>query len=167
MFKYTTIKSFLSKEECNKIVDFSLNKLNLQKAGVAGHYENVRKSDIAFANYKIYFPDIIEKFENLLKDMVKVKGYDLDFSGAHYQFTQYKEGDYYDWHRDSNEFNENSFRYCSVVIQLTGDYIGGDFYLNDVVYNKPIGEIYNYDSDVYHEVKPIINGINLFLIVTF
>ena len=59
MINYFTIKEFLSIDECNKILNFSLKNLDLKPGKIMNDVidENYRKSSISFANYDNIFPD--------------------------------------------------------------------------------------------------------------
>ena len=175
MFKYTTLESFLSKKECEEILNFSLNNLSL-KQGVIGDRNkpidtDVRKSQVAYENYIIYFPEIIKNLENKFSEVVNVKGHELDFSETSYQFTEYKTGDYYNWHRDSNEKNDNKFRYCSIVIQLSNDYTGGVLELvedgKNIQFSKGVGNVFIFLSNKLHRVTQVESGVRYSLVGWF
>jgi Rps23 Pro-64 3,4-dihydroxylase Tpa1-like proline 4-hydroxylase len=175
MFKYTTIESFLSKNECQEILSFSLNNLNLKEATIGNPKKpintDVRKSQVAFENYRIHFPKIIKNLENKFNKVVNIKGHELDFSETHYQFTEYKTGDYYNWHTDSNENNDNKFRYCSIVIQLSEDYTGGILELVDegevIKFNSGIGNVFIFLSNKLHRVTQVESGVRYSLVGWF
>ena len=97
------------------------------------------------------------------------------------QFTEYKKGQYYDWHSDSSElpfdepdnFNINGkIRKLSMTLCLTDpeEYEGGDmeFAFHDGDGNKqpticeeirPKGSLIVFPSFVWHRVKPVTKGI--------
>ena len=97
------------------------------------------------------------------------------------QFTEYKKGQFYDWHCDSNETpydypddaNRNGkIRKLSMTLCLTEEdkYDGGEleFAFHDMEGNKqpriceeikPKGSIIVFPSFVWHRVKPVTRGI--------
>jgi predicted 2-oxoglutarate/Fe(II)-dependent dioxygenase YbiX len=170
MFKHHTCVSFFNEEECTQIVNYSLDKLKLKKAETSGNI-NARKSQIAFNDYRINFPKIVEKLENKLIDTIKIKGYELSFKETKYQFTEYKPGDFYDWHIDSNPNNENKDRYCSIVIQLVDDYKGGDLELVDAEkifkFKNGKGNLFIFLSNQPHRVTKLESGIRYSLVGWF
>jgi len=170
MFKHHTCVSFFNEEECTQIVNYSLDKLKLKKAETSGNI-NARKSQIAFNDYRIDFPKIVEKLENKLIDTIKIKGYELSFKETKYQFTEYKPGDFYDWHIDSNPNNENKDRYCSIVIQLSNDYTGGVLELVEddkpIQFSKGIGNVFIFLSNKLHRVTQVESGVRYSLVGWF
>ena len=60
MIEYFTIKNFLSKDDCEKIVEFSKNNLSLDDAKIGtGTYDIIkRKSKISFSNYDKIVPEL-------------------------------------------------------------------------------------------------------------
>ena len=103
-----------------------------------------------------------------------------DFTEA-CQFTEYKKGQFYDWHCDSNELpydkseepNSNGkIRKLSMTLCLTepDEYEGGDleFAFHDMDGNKqpriceeirPKGSVIVFPSFVWHRVKPVTRGV--------
>jgi predicted 2-oxoglutarate/Fe(II)-dependent dioxygenase YbiX len=76
----------------------------------------------------------------------------LDISTVNVGILKYVEGDLIQKHVDPG------FIY-NINILLNDDYEGGEFYLNNQPYLKPMGEIYHYKSSEYHEVKKVKRGI--------
>jgi len=61
--------------------------------------------------------------------VVSIPGYDsyeINFENQPFQFTTYEKGEYYNWHQDALNRGAGSDRYCSVVIQLNDEYVGGN-----------------------------------------
>ena len=97
------------------------------------------------------------------------------------QFTEYKKGQYYDWHCDSNEMpydkpdditSHGKIRKLSMTLCLTDpeEYEGGDmeFAFHDQDGDKqpkiceeirPKGSLIVFPSFVWHRVKPVTKGI--------
>lgn len=163
--KHIMIKSFLSKEECELVLNRCLDELNLKPAEVdSGINTNVRKSSIAFIdNIEI----IDERLKQILKENIHIKGYNVTGLGP-YQFTKYGVGEYYHWHTDSDN-KEYKDRYCSIVIQLNDDYEGGylqlkDFNDNTFAFEKGLGNLYIFFSNILHRVIPVKKGIRYSLV---
>lgn len=173
MFTYTTIPNFLSKEECSNIINVSLNNLTLIAAKVGngntlGINEEHRKSNVAFTQYNNSFPLLKDRIINTLSDIIKVKGYDLSFD-SNFQFTEYQTGGHYDWHTDSGGVLSN--RYCSLVIQLNEEYIGGELKIinndEEIVLEKGIGNLFIFLSSLEHKVEKITDGTRYSLVNWF
>lgn len=143
-----------SKFECNEIINYAEN-ITLNEWQRNEHKNNkyfikeISEFDIPQKVFKQYI------IENLSK-------YKIDNFQVY--ILKYIKGDFFGIHMDKGKTEFTDGAISNINTRLNDDYIGGDFYLNDIVYNKPVGEIYNYDSDVYHEVKPIINGIRYSLL---
>ena len=75
---FTTIKEFLTKEECDLLLQFSLTK-KLSEATVVNGNLDLRKSNIFFHYYSLDFPNLNEKLFKIFKKEVKIKGYEIDF----------------------------------------------------------------------------------------
>jgi predicted 2-oxoglutarate/Fe(II)-dependent dioxygenase YbiX len=82
-------------------------------------------------------------------------------------FLSYKKGDFFKKHVDNGQANElTRKRYMTLIIQLseTNDYVGGDMFVNDVLFSKEIGNTIMFESGIEHEVKEIISGHRLALV---
>jgi PKHD-type hydroxylase len=167
---FTTIKEFLTKEECDLLLQFSLTK-KLSDATVVNGDLDIRKSNIFFHDYSLDFPNLNEKLIKIFKEEVKVKGYEIDFTDNEFQFTQYTKDGYYNWHTDSDS-GLTKERYCSMVIQLNEEYTGGELQIKDVDDNeitleKGLGNLFIFYSYLTHRVKPIISGTRYSLVNWF
>jgi PKHD-type hydroxylase len=106
--------------------------------------------------------------KNILKNLIQIKGYEVTALGP-YQFTEYKVGEFYDWHTDSNS-DEYKHRYCSIVIQLNDEYEGGYLELinesEDNAYKceHGIGTMFIFYSNIRHRVIPVTNGLRYSLV---
>ncbi len=164
MEKLHTIKSFLSEQECFDLLTKYKSELDLKPGEVVGDVF-IRKSSIAF------IPNI-ESIDNRLKDklkeLIQLKGYEVTELGP-YQFTEYKVGEYYDWHIDSDR-EVYKHRYCSIVIQLNDTYEGGYLQLKDesgdntIQLDKGIGTMYIFFSNLLHRVMPVTYGVRYSLV---
>lgn len=168
MINYTTIPNFLSKKECEDLLQFSLTK-ELKPALVSGN-EKSRKSNVFFYDYSLDFPNLNEKLIEIFKKEVNVKGYNIDFTNNMFQFTEYTTTGYYNWHTDSDA--DMKERYCSMVIQLNNEYTGGELQIkdkdgNEITLEKESGNFFLFYSYLTHRVKPIISGTRYSLVNWF
>jgi Rps23 Pro-64 3,4-dihydroxylase Tpa1-like proline 4-hydroxylase len=173
-FSHKIIPNFLSKEECNLLLDFSLKTLELNIAELVGRYsknngskpkDSIRKSDVAFYPYYKTFPFLYEKINQVLSNEFNVKGFDLNYKDSEFQFTKYTVGDYFNWHKDINgDVITRIDRYYSMVIQLNDDYEDGDLEIkltnhgNSLIVEKGIGNLIVFLSDMDHRVTNVTKG---------
>jgi len=172
-FKYKSIPNLLTKEECDLILNFSIENLTLEQAGVVGgntSSPDIRKSNVAFYPYYKKFPFILEKISLLINENIAIKGYDLDYEESKFQFTEYNIGEYYGWHKDitGKEISQKK-RYCSLVIQLNDGYENGDLELKlsdtDLIkVEKGIGNVILFLSDIEHRVTAVTDGVRYTLV---
>ena len=175
-FTYTMVSEFLTKEECNMILDFSLTELKLEPSGIFneygrdGVYTDVRKSNQVFYPYYEKFPFLLEKMSKLLNQYIFVKGFDLDFEKSQFQFTEYHPGGHFDWHRDVSGKKITDYdRYCSLVIQLNNEYEDGDLQIKDeknetLTIEKGTGNLILFLSNIEHRVVPVKSGVRYTLV---
>ena len=164
--KHVMIKEFLSKDECDLILNKYLKELDLKPAKVMNDIidTNVRKSSIAFIDNI----DIIdERLKTVLKENIHIKGFDVTGIGP-YQFTKYEVGEHYNWHTDSDN-GEYKDRYCSIVIQLNDEYEGGYLQLKDnngntYAFERGVGNLYVFFSNILHRVIPVKTGVRYSLV---
>ena len=175
MNSFAIIKEFLTKKECEDLLKFSLIK-ELTPAFVGGPKMldlKSRKSNVFFYDYSLGFPNLNEKLINIFKKEVNVKGYNIDFTNNKFQFTEYTKDGYYNWHEDSGNENEVfSKRYCSMVIQLSDDYIGGELQIkdennNEITLERGLGNLFLFYSHITHRVKPVVSGTRYSLVNWF
>jgi PKHD-type hydroxylase len=175
-FTYTIEPSFLSKKECNEILNFSLKELKLVPSEITGPYTdyhidtNVRESNQVFYPYYKKFPFLLEKMSKLLNQHISVKGFDLDFEKSQFQFTEYYPGGHFKWHKDVvGDKITNYDRYCSLVIQLNDEYEEGNLQIKDnkneiLTIEKGIGNLILFLSNIEHRVTPVKSGIRYTLV---
>jgi PKHD-type hydroxylase len=172
MVNYTTIPNFLSKKECEDLLQFSLTK-ELQPALIVGQNElnqKIRKSNVVFYDYSLNFPKLNENLIEIFKKEVNVKGYNIDFTNNMFQFTEYTTNGYYNWHIDSDAGTKE--RYCSMVIQLNDEYTGGELQIkdtddNEITLEKGLGNLFLFYSHLIHRVNPITTGTRYSLVNWF
>jgi hypothetical protein len=137
-----------SNVECNEIINYAESSIL---------HEWHRNE---FENNRYFIKDISELGtpQKVFKEYIDEKFSKYKIDNFEVYILKYITGDFFGRHKDKNKTEFTYDAISNINTRLNDDYTGGDFYLNDLLYNKPIGEIYNYDSDVYHEVKPITNG---------
>lgn len=175
-FTYTIVPEFLTKEECNVILNFSLKELELVPSEIINSYTNgmvdtdIRKSNQVFFPYYTKFPFLLEKMSRLLNQHINVKGFDLDYKDSQFQFTEYNTGDHFNWHKDvvGNKITDYD-RYCSLVIQLNDDYDDGDLQIKDnknetLTIEKGTGNLILFLSNIEHRVMPVKSGTRYTLV---
>jgi PKHD-type hydroxylase len=168
-FTYTIEPQFLTKEECDIILNFSLENLKLEPSKVIYNNVNeingVRKSNQVYYPYYKKFPFLLEKMSKLLNKYINVKGFDLDYEYSEFQFTEYHVDGHFDWHKDVyGEKITNYDRYCSLVIQLNDEYEEGDLQIKNsedeiLTVEKGSGNLILFLSDIEHRVLPVKSGV--------
>jgi predicted 2-oxoglutarate/Fe(II)-dependent dioxygenase YbiX len=157
-----TIESFLSKEECDDILNKFLNvDLEVAKVGGVASLDSpikVRDSKVVVTQ----LPHYKKKLETVLRNEIKIKGFELD-EIENFQFTKYELNGHFDWHVDSGDYGHYAKRFCSIVIQLNNEYDGGELLYKDhndnvVEFKKGVGNLFVFNSSTLHKVNPIIGG---------
>ena len=85
-----------------------------------------------------------------------------------FQFTEYKEGEYFDWHTDANN-DVYRDRFTSIVIQLNNTYEGGTLEIKNpkgelVPIENKIGTLYIFNSRLTHRVTSVVSGVRYSLV---
>ncbi len=168
MDRLHTIKNFLTDVECSDILKKYKTELQLKPAEIAnGGIDNRRKSSVGFISN---IESIDNRLRDTLKNLIQIKGFEVTGLGP-YQFTEYKVGEYYDWHTDSSPTDDlYKDRFCSIVIQLNDTYDGGYLQLKDesgdntIQLDKGIGTMYIFYSNIRHRVMPVTDGIRYSLV---
>ena len=177
-FTHKTILNFLTEEECKLLLSFSLENLHLEPSEIMKDSSDKhiisksRKSTHQFYPYYKEFPFLLEKINDVVGRYVQVKGYDLEYKKEPHQFTQYKVGDYFNWHSDSNYDSKEltvANRYCSIVIQLNDEYTDGNLELKipdneDITVEKGRGNLSIFLSELKHRVTPVTFGVRYTLV---
>lgn len=160
-----TVKHFLTKEECDSIVE-EFSKSNLETAGIGANFigeelKRIRDSQVILTNIDW----VKSKLKSFLKTELQFKGHELD-EIEKFQFTKYTNGGHYDWHTDTGLNFGN--RFCSIVIQLNDYYKGGELlYKKDsteIEFEKGIGNLFIFNSSLEHKVNPITFGTRYSLV---
>jgi PKHD-type hydroxylase len=168
MDRLHTIKNFLTHNECSDILNKYKTELQLKPAEIAnGGIDNRRKSSVGFISN---IESIDNRLRDTLKNLIQIKGFEVTGLGP-YQFTEYKVGEYYDWHIDSSPTDDlYKDRFCSIVIQLNDSYDGGYLQLKDesgdntIQLDKGIGTMYIFYSNIRHRVMPVTSGVRYSLV---
>ena len=159
-----TFENFLSQEECDFILNKYKNELILSEAQVANGDYKSRKSSVGWIDE---LNGVNNRLTDLLKTSYNIRGIEVTGLGP-FQFTEYKVGEYFDWHSDrSREYYRD--RFVSMVIQLNDNYSGGIFEIKDIKNNLiPIkqnaGNLFMFDSGLKHRVTPVMGGIRYSLV---
>ena len=168
MDRLHTIKNFLTHNECSDILSKYKTELQLKPAEIAnGKIDDRRKSYVGFING---IENIDTRLRDTLKNLIQIKGFEVTGLGP-YKFTEYKTGEYYDWHTDSSPTDDlYKDRFCSIVIQLNDEYEGGYLQLMDDSGDNTyqcahgIGTMYIFYSNIRHRVMPVTNGVRYSLV---
>jgi len=166
MERLHTYENFLTIEECESILKKCITELELKPGLVGSNDVNARKSSVAFIDNI----DIIDdKLKEYLRNLIRVKGFEVTGLGP-YQFTEYKTGEYYDWHTDSIKTGETKNRFVSIVIQLNDEYEGGYLQIKDesgdntIQLDKGTGKMYIFFSNLRHRVMKVTSGTRYSLV---
>ena len=163
-------ENFLSPEECNLILNKCIEELKLSEAKVYGNSSNStltkpnRKSSVGWISDLGF---LNQRLTNKLRESFNINGMEVTGLGD-YQFTEYKEGEYFNWHTDSTDVMYRD-RFTSIVIQLNNTYKGGVLEIKNLkgevlpIENK-IGTLYIFNSRLLHRVTPVIDGIRYSLV---
>ena len=153
-------------DRCDEIVEKSLSEGSLGKGTV--HYEDLETSqDKRDSNVK-FLEDPILKQELLQYVFLANKDFEVEISYLpNIQFTEYKEGCFYDNHHDVDWFSRSQTdRKLSITIQLTDPnlYEGGDFKFRSGLQPDPQvlrkkGTILVFPSYLEHSVSKVTKGI--------
>jgi PKHD-type hydroxylase len=157
-------ENFLTIEECNLILNKCKAELTMSDAEVYGDNDKLRKSSVGWISDLGF---LNERLTNTLKKTININGMEVTGLGD-YQFTEYKEGEYFDWHTDSTTTIYRD-RFTSIVIQLNDTYEGGILEIKNIkgellpIENK-IGTLYIFNSRLVHRVTPVVNGVRYSLV---
>ena len=163
-------ENFLSREECDFILNKCKEELTLSDAGVyrgASNFIPAKKTRKSSVGWITDLGFLNKRLTTKLRETFNINGMEVTGLGD-YQFTEYKTGDYFDWHKDSTDTIYRD-RFASLVIQLNDIYEGGVLEIKNVkdelvpIENK-IGTLYIFNSRLYHRVTPVDTGIRYSLV---
>ena len=175
---YCFFNSAIDNNTCDQILEIGKNKQLKEGTTKGEEYQNYRKSRIAWLK-----DDLVLKIAH---DFVVAANkeanwnFELDFLEP-VQFTEYKTGQFYNWHEDCL-YKEKYSRKISMVLKLTdpSEYVGGDLQLynyikptaektaiitNDVWRNR--GTVIVFPSFILHRVTKILEGTRHSLVAWF
>tara|TARA_B100000953_G_scaffold235490_1_gene196873 strand:- start:107 stop:667 length:561 start_codon:yes stop_codon:yes gene_type:complete len=166
-----------SHEICQKLIN--LGKGNWEQATTENPIDNIRKSDIAWANEQWIY-DLIWPYMAFANEQAGWK-YDI-VAAENCQVTRYTKDGFYTWHRDGlgthnevhnepdNKFLHGNARKLSMSIILNSNFEGGDFEIREASEKIPRlekGSIIVFPSFFVHRVTPVTKGIRYSLVAWF
>ena len=194
-YYYWYFQSVIPERICDDIVRYgkeqdkeialtgNANKDKLTKLELK-NIQKKRKSDVVWMNDKWIYKEIQPYIHQA--NVNAEWNFEWDWSES-CQFTEYKKGQFYDWHCDSyiepynqpeNQNTHGKLRKLSMTISLTDpdEYEGGDlefdFRNQDEAVQpsicteiRPKGSIVVFPSFVWHRVKPITKGVRYSLVI--
>ena len=121
----------------------------------------------------IYDKTIRERWLNVAKQVNKDLGWNFELSDIEpLQYGEYAETQQYAWHVDQHNqpYEDNNVRKMSFSVFLNDDYTGGEFDLEihgptvkghryKTFSKLPINSMLFFQSDYWHRVRPVTNGI--------
>ncbi len=162
---YACCSNFLSKEECEKIINIAKNKGLIKGSIKKGYVKDVRDSKISWLNPSDDMDWVFRKVTDITLHLNE-KYFNFDIFGLNegFQFTNYKApSGKYGKHID--RAINSPVRKLSISIQLTNpkEYEGGELYLYDggekgTLMDKSQGSLIMFPSYVLHEVTPVTKG---------
>jgi len=185
---YTFQKGF-DKETCKKIINLGENEFEPGEVGERAYIDpgldrDVRVSDVKWLEDSRWIIDLITPYIEHANTKAEWK---FDIKGiSRLQLTRYKEGGFYDWHRDSfgdhtaaEQYGNDPNKYVrklSVTVLLNDNYEGGEFQfcsysktehaISTPEFNK-VGSIIVFPSFTHHRVAPVTKGTRYSLVGWF
>ena len=134
------------------------------------------------------WPELTQNIDKSISRFQKTWGFDLK-TFEPLQYSNYNEGDYYDWHNDQHEsaYGDGLIRKLSFTVFLSNEYEGGDFEICKLSGSKElpkinvtniskkiitdeeglqpsVGTIIIFPSYVWHRVAPVTKGVRKSLV---
>jgi len=164
-------EKFLSRDECNLILEHSLKSLSLTPGLVKNNelIEKVRKSKVAFYDYNQEFIWLHNRLRKYVNSTFPMKGYEIEVEPK-LQFTKYSTGEHYNWHKDDGKDILTAKRHRSIVIQLSDEYTGGDLeYKENGIkkFKSNVGSLFTFPSYYSHRVTEVTSGVRYSLVGWF
>ena len=193
-YLYWWFKKIFKKEFCEAIIKHALQKQ--EKMALTGDLKNpdkltkkqlkdlkkIRNSDVIFLNDRWIINEIVP----FIHDANINSGWNFDIDYAEdMQFTIYKKGQFYGWHKDCDGKNENingKIRKlsCSIVLSDSKNYKGGELLFEEPKKSfnkkpkiitceeiKEQGSMAVFPSYTWHKVKPVIRRARYSLVIWF
>lgn len=195
-FQYVVLPNCLELDFCNQIIEFGDEK-ELRGATTDGGkdsaHAHVRNSDITwFDEASAQTPEDTELIKEVYGSMDDILSNVMDEHGLNinikerqpFQYTNYRKGQYYDWHRDSREKPYETTEFTGLIRKLSmtvllndpQEYEGGNFQLETQWVNGPQeswdrivtfdpwqydigqGTVILFWAHMYHRVMPVMKG---------
>lgn len=204
--QYLIVPEALSTDLCDRIIE-RCDDLEMMRASTDGGkkeknpFAHVRNSNVAWINTENFkegstdhdlmteIYDEVDTNFNMARQEMQLDEWDIDDRQS-FQYTNYKKGQYYDWHRDSREEpyvvgdQPGKIRKLSITILLNDpqEYEGGHFQLetnwaagpheswNRIVTFDPSkywlqqGTMLVFQSHMFHRVMPVTKGLRKSLV---
>lgn len=169
---YYQVQDVFTSEECDRIVETYSKKYLHKGSIISGTRVQSRKSKILWIEFAPETEWIYKKLYEVSKKINEEK-YKFNMDNAAFekiQFTQYNEGDHYEWHIDTGPMH-TSFRKISITVQLSDPekYEGGQLQIGvtDELAQSAIqdkGSVTIFPSIVRHRVTPVTKGTRYSLV---
>jgi PKHD-type hydroxylase len=170
-----TFEGVLSKDQCQQIIEYGLEQEPIIATTNKDTVSKIRKSTVAW----LYDPWIMQLLEPYVDAANREAGWNFEWEPVpSLQFTIYKKGDHYNWHRDTAipARKDGKIRKLSITVNLNDDYKGGEMYLDvEKDYGKKdpqqltklqtAGSISVFPADRWHKVAKVTEGIRYSLVV--
>jgi Rps23 Pro-64 3,4-dihydroxylase Tpa1-like proline 4-hydroxylase len=161
MLHYSTYQ-IISNDDIKKLNDLSIN------------VELYQKNDRKYSSYQFTNEDkeiFLGKILNWIEDVLEIKLNKSDYKYYDSFLIKYDVGSYFHKHKDDTymKFRGSTRKYV-VGFHLSNEYKGGEYCIYDSNNNieligNDIGYTYVFDSETYHEVKPIVEGVRKSVII--
>ena len=170
-----TFEGALSKEQCKQLIDYGNDQVTVTATTNKDTVSKIRKSEVAW----LYDPWVMQMLEPYVDTANREAGWNFQWEPAQaIQFTKYKKGDHYGWHRDTAIpwREDGKIRKLSITVNLNDDYEGGEMYLDtekdywkqdpqQLAKLQTAGSISVFPSDRWHKVNKVTKGTRYSLVV--
>jgi len=142
-----TFEGAFSKEQCKQLIDYGNDQVTVTAATNKDTVNKLRKSEVAW----LYDPWVMQMLEPYVDTANREADWNFQWEPAQaIQFTKYKKGDHYGWHRDTAIpwREDGKIRKLSITVNLNDDYEGGELwfpYLN-IAFKPQKGDILMFPS---------------------
>ena len=174
--RYYYVSQAISEKDCDYFVD-QYKDVEFNQGTILKDENNKNKDDSNHRNSKVHWitePNnlVVRALWSYILELNKhfrliINGYEA------VQLTKYEKNCFYDWHRDSTQFPDESARKLSAVLQLSKpeDYKGGKLQLYNGINpleELPIqnqGSVIVFDSTEWHRATEVTEGVRYSLIM--
>lgn len=167
------VDNFLSKEECDSIIEMGESVgLSQMKSSLIVNGNLIEENVNYDGNKRMgcyFYDDLLETplIKNLSNKILELSNNLNPFKGViydripKYSFNRYGIGDFLDWHPDKHEILNGAT--ITYIIQLNDDYENGDVKYNingaEISVPKKTGSVFIFDSNIVHSVDKITKGV--------